>query len=247
MTGLESTEFRCLYPVSVQVDSSSEFRADFVRRLFAVAVSVGFAAHVGTLSWIASLPTLSSAASGKTSALLILAMVTVVASWEGYLASIKKHPLRDVWRFYLDIVIVFEYLILMTLDDNRVRFVNWMCVIFVTYAIWDYVRILVNKEIYRWTNPFGAILPFFAGLVRGPKEIKGPSITLWWTVYFLILRNVDLSENEVGFWLLTLAMLYGVVMYRVDKVRRIGIFAKCVVTVLPLCLLLMDWIATRPK
>jgi hypothetical protein len=170
-------------------------------------------------------------------------MVTVVASWEGYLASIKKHPLQDVWRFYLDIVIVFEYLILMTLDDNQVRFINWICVIFVTYAIWDYVRILVNKEIYRWTNPFGAILPFFVGLVRGPEAIKGPSITLWWTIYFLMLRNVDLFENEVGFWVLTLAILYGVVMYRVDKVRRFGIFRKCVVTVLPLCALIIDRIA----
>jgi hypothetical protein len=214
-----------------RVADATEFRADFIRRLFAVAVSVGFAAHIQTLTWIASPVPLPDTATIEHSCLLIIAMATVVASWEIYLRSITRHPLVDESRFILDIVIVFEYLILMTLNARPIAFTWWMFVIFSTYLIWDYLRVLAFRDKYNARGLRTALYPFIRGWWSGSADYKGPSITLWWTIYFLLLGILADFNSAERFAMYSLLILWGIVLYRTDKKRRLGWSKKFVFAV----------------
>jgi len=212
-------------------------RNDFIKRLFAVAVSVGFAAHIDYLKWIASF-SLPDETKGEGSALLLISMITVVASWEGYLASLRNLPLRDISRFVLDIIIVFEYLVLMTLYTEPSRFLTWLCVIFFSYLVWDYCRVYIYRQRYGVTNWFNAFFPFVLGLACGDKAYKGPSITFFWFLYFIMLAFIAHFNNKAGFWLSSLAMVYGILVYRFDKAKRLTLGRKLLFGLIPGAILL---------
>ena len=72
-------------------------RNDFIKRLFAVAISVGFANHIDQLRWMATLSP-PDQKTAQNSALLLVAVLTTVLSWEGYLTSLRDRPLLD--RYY---------------------------------------------------------------------------------------------------------------------------------------------------
>jgi hypothetical protein len=200
-----------------QKDPMPEFRADFIRRLFAVAVSVGFATHIKTLSWIARLPILPTREDAEQSLLLIIAMITVIESWEGYLRAIQDHPLKDKTRFIIDVVIVFEYLVLLTLSDNLADFTKWIIVIFITYTVWDYATINKFPENYKIQGLVTAFKPFVLGWQNRDRIYMGPSITLCWTVYFVLFRFISQSDGAWSFWLCSAALAYGLIVYRIDK------------------------------
>jgi hypothetical protein len=122
-------------------DEIAKDRADFVRRLFAVAISIGFAAHISQSNWLDHIIT-------RENALLLLAMVFVVSSWDGYLRSLRNDPLTDMPRFVVDVVIVFEYLILMQASGDLRRFQILILIIFGTYILWDYLKLFYNREKY---------------------------------------------------------------------------------------------------
>lgn len=81
-------------------------RSDLIKRLFAVSLSVGFATQIAKMSWLTEgrLPV-----SGELPDLflLIVSLFIIVLSWDGYLAAIQKFPPTDIYRFLLDVGIVF--------------------------------------------------------------------------------------------------------------------------------------------
>src|ERR1051325_2674119 len=80
-------------------------RADFMKRFFSVAVSVGFAAKISDFSFLSTLA-IPTDEQIRQVVLLIFAMIVVVGSWEFYFSSINCRPLIDRTRFYIDIAIV---------------------------------------------------------------------------------------------------------------------------------------------
>ncbi len=63
--------------------------------------------------------------------MLIVSAIVVVLSWEGYLTALQKYPLRDPSRFYLDVIIVFVYLILLEFSHAN-KLVFWYgCIVFI--------------------------------------------------------------------------------------------------------------------
>jgi hypothetical protein len=227
-------------------------RNDFIKRLFAVAISVGFASHIDQLKWMATLSP-PNQKTAQASALLIVAMLTTVLSWEGYLTSLRDRPLLDRTRFFIDIIIVFEYLILLTLYELPNNFALWLCVIFATYVLWDYVRILMTAYIstagtanrYGANGWFSAIYPFVWGLfsrydkAEGANRdlYKGPSITFFWWIYFIVLTKFAAFSGLLEFWISVFAIAYGVIMYRVDKEVQFHIWTKLLFAGLPIVLL----------
>jgi hypothetical protein len=73
---------------------------------------VGFATTVVNMSWVkaGSFPDYKES---EQLARLAVAMLATILSWEGYLLSIQKKPLQDIWRYILDVCLVFIYLFLL--------------------------------------------------------------------------------------------------------------------------------------
>lgn len=117
-------------------NSISDNRLDFVRRLFAVVVSVGFATQVSGMEWIRSG---NSPTSEEVREILLLcfAVVVTIASWEGYNQYVSRMPLEDISRFILDILIVFSYLVLFLSSHNELIYLYTLTFIFFLYFLWD--------------------------------------------------------------------------------------------------------------
>jgi hypothetical protein len=92
-------------------DRLSKDRIDFVKRLFAVTVSVGFAGQLSHIIASAPHPTEHHldvwplfVSSWRPSLLLLSSVCAVVASWDGYLAAVDAYKLNDAPRFYIDLL-----------------------------------------------------------------------------------------------------------------------------------------------
>jgi hypothetical protein len=219
-------------------------RNDFIKRLFAVVISVGFATTVpNTLQWVVTISRPDSV-TARSSALLLASLLLVVQSWEGYLASVRTYPLKDLTRFILDIVLVFEYLLLLHLsvdlntDLTHQKFLTCICIIFFTYLLWDYFRILSYKHIYHVDSHLDAFVPFVRGLFVDNPPYKGPSITLCWLLYFIVTCSISNFNGCVKFYSMFVAIVYGLIMYRLDKLRRFGIITKIISALSPIVILI---------
>jgi hypothetical protein len=92
-------------------------RADFIRRLFAVTVSVGFANQLIAMNWIRQGKWPPEATEIPHIIFSVLGLVLVIQSWEGYFTALESRPLERPVRFYVDTAIVLAYLVLLT--NNR--------------------------------------------------------------------------------------------------------------------------------
>jgi hypothetical protein len=194
-------------PADRERDAAGD-RNDFIKRLFAVAISVGFANHIDQLKWMATLSS-PDQKTAQYSALLLVAVLTTVLSWEGYLTSLRDRPLLDRTRFFIDIVIVFEYLIPLTLYESPPNFALWVCVIFTTYVSWDYVRILMttydnsSEEINRYKHKIFQKynLPRFLAPIwpiwPASREINRYKAKNWFTsIYPLVVGLFSHHHND---------------------------------------------------
>jgi hypothetical protein len=177
----------------VDLDKIASDRADLVKRLFAVSLSVGLASRIAVLPWLQGKS--SSPDDLKDVALLFLSSMVVVLSWDGYLAALQVFKLRDIRRFYLDVVVVILYLILLLCSHSNAipLWTEVLAAVFVVYVAWD----LLTKLAY-------------------PAEDCGIMISLVWAVYFLAIsfRSITVGEN---FIILVMIVFYGLVLYRIDK------------------------------
>src|SRR5207248_9539885 len=89
-----------------------KIRADLIRRLFAVAISVGFATTVATMDCVRN-GTPPTFAEWEQVSILITALIATVLSWDGYLLAIETRQLVGFWRYAIDIVLVFIYMLLL--------------------------------------------------------------------------------------------------------------------------------------
>ena len=215
-----------------QVDEVADARVDFVRRLFPVAVSVGFAGQLNQIvtdSISARQINLAQLGvqHGRDLWLLLVSLAAVVASWEGYLASIKRTSLKDPFRFYIDILIVFAYLGLMLLSHADKAWFWALAAIFVLYGLWD----LAGLAYRVWAQ---------TRLPGEPYYKRSIVITLVWLAFVLALARFNHAETSAGFALATFAALIAVILYRVDKFVRAPWLLKVVLLAAPTALLVLS-------
>jgi hypothetical protein len=113
-------------------------RSDLIKRLFAVSLSVGFATQITRMAWLIA-GRAPSSEDIPDLILLITSLIIVVLSWDGYLPVLRRYPLKDRQRFFLDIMIVFFYLILLQSSHGR-AVMTWLYIIniiFILYILWD--------------------------------------------------------------------------------------------------------------
>jgi hypothetical protein len=188
-------------------------REDFIKRLFAVTLSVGIAnqfSHVMLdpsavvdhhLTWHPFYD------KWRDLLLLLISLIIVVSSWEGYLQAVLRNPLEDAGRFWVDIAIVFTYLILtLSTEDPGAWFLIHVA-IFVEYMIWDILRSHLSTFVSRKNIYEGSL-----------------TITVVWLAFFFILflmkRYCSYFDKSLGFVAISLAVLSGVFLYRSDKKYR---------------------------
>jgi cation transport ATPase len=115
-------------------------RADLIRRLFAVAISVGFASTLVQMDWIKEgrLPNWIEA--GQLFA-LVTALIATVLSWDAYLLAIEERPLTNPLRFAIDMVLIFTYMLLLIVSKHAQFFLPTLAVIFVLYVLWSILTV----------------------------------------------------------------------------------------------------------
>ena len=132
-------------------NTTSDSRADFMKRFFSVAVSVGFASKIGNLNFLSSMSAPTSDELHQT-VLLISAMTVVVGSWEFYFRSIDPKPLVDLPRFIVDIGIVSLYIALLLSTGSLRVFLIYLLAIMFLYIVWDILSMYFHPSKYSINN-----------------------------------------------------------------------------------------------
>jgi hypothetical protein len=190
-----------------------------MKRFFSVAVSVGFASKIGEFRFLSASITEATTDQIHQAILLVFAMVVVVGSWEFYFRSIDKHPLTDMPRFVIDIILVSVYIVLLLSVRNFGNFLLYIDIIMSLYVLWDIFKIKA------YPRKFG-VRKFTAAEVakaylRGFRleGWPGPSITLWWFAMFLLVSLSHwLFPGEFFFIAVGSAAAY--VLYRLDQTKH---------------------------
>ena len=193
---------------------AGEIRSDLIKRLFAVAISVGFATALARLDWVKN-GTWPSQQDYEQLSILLVGLVATVLSWDGYLASIAVKSLEKFWRFGIDIVLVFVYMLLLITSPHPYLWLPILVIIFVLYVVWDMLSIL------EYTNQYDTTL-VGAGIVRVPKVYlrgllsragtsRGPIATLCWGIYFIILAALNFQTAKYQVFVMCFLALLGLV------------------------------------
>jgi hypothetical protein len=206
-------------------DHWAKERLDLVRRLFAIAISVGVGAALVKTGWVTEghFPHRNE---WEQIAIVFLALFATVLSWDGYLMSVRKKPLHDWPRFTIDIFLVFTYMFLIVTSDKGQFWLPIVCVIYAMYILWDALSVRQFPKIFdasavdvprRW--PTTLIRVYGLAVVNKPGIDRGPIISLCWGCYFgLLLGLVHLFPRYNTFLALAFTFL-GMCCYRWDKAR----------------------------
>lgn len=207
----------------------AEIREDFIKRLFAVAISIGVATSFVGMQWVRNgvFPTMDE---WEHLAILATGMFATVLSWDGYLYSINAKPLNGTGRFTIDIVLVFIYMFLIISSQKPYLWLPLLALIFCLYVWWDiltvrefmpqYDQSLVPagaSEVYR--APLLNVLKVYGrGFISAPDTDRGPVTSLMWALYFLALAALNYTENARYQVFVTCAFAWlGLWFYRHDK------------------------------
>jgi hypothetical protein len=206
---------------------TAKAREDFIRRLFAVSVSVGFASQLLRSPFISG--TEITVDDWAALSLMVTALVAVSTSWEGYLASVAKFPTLDSTRFYIDIIIVFSYTALLLLSHRPLAWLVAICGIFVLYVVWDLCRILtfpskygIDKEPFQICAALNLQFLSFRSLRKSPDRM-GPAITVVWLAHFVVMLAIAYKFSFISPWehiVSALVACVGLIGYRIAKIYR---------------------------
>jgi hypothetical protein len=193
-------------------------RADFMRRFFSVAVSVGFASKITQFEFLSNIREITYAETCK-ALLLVFAMIVVVGSWEFYFRSLIDRPLKDMPRFVIDIIIVSFYIILLASTDSLSNFLLYIAIIMFLYVLWD---IFMMKA---YPDDFGISHFKTWTVIRAYKDgfqLKGrtgPPISLWWFGMFVLIGVLHIIY-PLEFFIIVIGSAVIYVLYRMDKVQH---------------------------
>jgi hypothetical protein len=164
--------------------------------------------------------------------LLVLsaALTATVLSWDGYLLSISRRPLRSAPRFMIDIGLVFIYMFLLMTSKLLVWWLFIHALIYAIYVVWDFLSIRDWKSTYYVQDIIEpakqTVTGVYIGGFKGRTGVSaGPIITIAWGLYFwglLILNDKALSWLHVPGLKVrivgtTCFVLFGLILYRRDK------------------------------
>jgi hypothetical protein len=204
----------------------AEARADLIRRLFAVAVSVGFAATLARMAWVQN-GTLPNPAELNQTLILGTALVAAILGWDGHLVEMTDLPLFGLWRFLTNLALVFIYMFLLMASGHPECMLWTLAVIFALYMVWD---VLTMREQISSYDPALAgtarataaqIWSVYAGGFTGAGHVApGPAIKLAWTCYFVLLAIIGNGRAYAHIRTSCVLALIGLVGFWIDATSR---------------------------
>jgi hypothetical protein len=206
-------------------------RADLIKRLFAVAISVGAATTLYQMHWVQE-GRAPCIAEYQQLFVLVAALTATVLSWDGYLWSIAQRPLHSFWRFAIDILLVFIYLLLLMTSKLLTWWLFIHALIYALYALWDFLSIKDWIVTYYPEDRAADMLTisgvYSEGLRDGVRAARGPIITIMWGLFFgaLCIINYWALPHFNGLGLRdyivpnSIIVILGLCLYRQDKYSR---------------------------
>jgi hypothetical protein len=204
----------------------ADARADLVWRMFAVAISVGFAATLAKMNWVQN-GALPGPAELNQTLILATALLAAVLGWESHLAAMTEKPLFGFWRFLINLVLVFIYMFLLMASAHPECVLWTLAVIFILYVAWD---VLTMREQIASYDPALAGTPHataaqiwnaYAGAFAGRAQVaSGPAITLAWTGYFVLLAIIANGRAYAHIRTTCVFALIGLVGFWIDAAAR---------------------------
>jgi hypothetical protein len=205
--------------------STASARKDLIRRLVAVAISVGFASHIvsrhvldhwtGELSLKAEIARLSTA------------LLVILLGWDWYDRDVEDKPLTRISRFILDAIIVMAQLILLLASEMPSLWGQVLVAIFALYILWDILAIIDHPSAFGlpdprpdwWLVPKDVALTYLDGFV-GDDRKRGPPINLGWFIYFVMVLWVIPFPGEYSAFATCLLVALGALALWGEGVRR---------------------------
>jgi hypothetical protein len=204
----------------------ADARADLIRRLFAVAISVGFAATLARMTWVQN-GTLPNAAELNQTLILGTALLAAILGWDGHLLAMTDKPLFGFCRFLINLALVFIYMFLLMASAHPECLLWTLAVIFILYVVWD---VLTMRERISSYDPSLAGVPrataaqirnVYAGGFAGAAHVSpGPAITLAWTGYFVLLAIIANGRAYAHIRTTCVFALIGLVSFWIDAAPR---------------------------
>jgi Ca2+/Na+ antiporter len=210
----------------------AEIRGDLIRRLFAVAISIGLATSLTQMGWVSSgtWPTLKD---WNQLSILGTGLILTVLSWDGYLASIEAKPLHGdwSWRFFIDISLVLIYLLFMLTSQVSHYWPFILMVTFILYVVWDFLT--VREYVGSYDAELKPSAPedshkasihkvlqiYYRGFRRCQNTSQGPVITLSWAIFFVLFAGVYYYQ-QITPWIGCIAASTGLIIYRRQKCKN---------------------------
>lgn len=123
-------------------------RSDFVRRVFAIAISVGFASAIAASKWVEE-HRLPKDSEWSPLLCLLAGLILMVGSWEGYHRHFSKTD-EKITIFFTDVTLLFTYLLILLLSPAPILFLWLVAIVFALYAAWDLQVLLYYREKDSW-------------------------------------------------------------------------------------------------
>jgi hypothetical protein len=198
--------------------AKAQNRADFLRRLFAVVVSVGFANQLIQMDWVEN-GKWPDSSEGPHIIFLLLGLFLILQSWEGYFTALENRPLEKIGRFYVDVTIVFVYLLLLTISKSIAAFLLVVCAIFMLYMIWDFLTFKEYYQQYGTTDKsFCAYQTGIHAAVRNQASpLRHKLSTAIALVWFLELYCIYLQAKNISPYVYAVLIFVGLLGYRYDQ------------------------------
>lgn len=199
-------------PIDEQIAKNRE---DFMRRWFAIAISVGFATTVVQMPWVTN-GRLPEQVEFEQLCRLGAALIATVLSWEGYLLSIKKKKLYEFSRYFIDIILVFIYLFLLLTSKYEKFWLFLHALTFCIYVLWDFLTVTWHKDWYG-ADGMSVRQAYLASFVGREGVDRGLAISITWAIYFTWLWMVSLADFANETFIMAAFVVAGLAGYRRNK------------------------------
>lgn len=77
---------------------------------------------------------------------LLLVYGLIISSWVGYHQSVRAYPLQSIWRFFIDIILLFLYYFAFANAGNFGIVLMAITSSFLAYVFWGSIRIYENRS-----------------------------------------------------------------------------------------------------
>jgi hypothetical protein len=204
-------------------DIWADYRLDLVRRLFAIAISIGVGAAIVNARWVRE-GTLPAGQEVEQIAIVMLALFATVLSWDGYLMSVRKKPLHDWPRFAIDVFLVFIYMFLIVTSNKSNFWLPIVCVMYALYVLWDGLSVLQFPTVFDSSTgaesrpKIRTLGRVYLRALGNAREIdRGPLISLAWAIYFFVLLAITRKFPNLNVIGAVVFAALGMWLYRCDK------------------------------